>query len=186
MVARRQALRLAARALEQRLNADTSDHAGSELPCVCGKPAGYHGRHEKTFESVLGPLRLERAYYYCAHCQSGFCPRDRHLRLEMFSLTPGVLRMTGSAAALVSFVEGSGLLRELAGVEVSASQVERAAEALGAEIATDERTCVEPMGEVAPTTFQEGKAPIGRLGTSHRHRRQNGTLFRCRRQHRGR
>ena len=62
MAARRQALRLAARALEQRLNADTSDHAGSELPCVCGKPAGYHGRHEKTFESVLGPLRLERAY----------------------------------------------------------------------------------------------------------------------------
>jgi len=109
--------------------------------------------HEKTFESVLGPLRLERAYYYCANCQSGFCPRDRDLRLEMFSLTPAVLRMTGSAAALVSFVEGSGLLRELAGVEVSASQVERAAEALGAEIAADERTFVEPLGDVAPTMY---------------------------------
>jgi hypothetical protein len=35
--------------------------------------------------------------------------------------------MTGSAAALVSFVESSDLLRELAGVEVSARQ-ERAAE----------------------------------------------------------
>ena len=33
--------------------------------------------------------------------------------------------MTGSAAALVSFAESSGLLRELAEVEVSASQVER-------------------------------------------------------------
>jgi len=31
--ARRQALRLAARALEQRLNADTSDYVGLELPC---------------------------------------------------------------------------------------------------------------------------------------------------------
>ena len=138
MAARRQALRLAARALEQRLNADTSDHAGSELPCACGAPAQYHGRHGKTFESVLGPLLLERAYYHCTQCQSGFCPRDHHLHLEMFSLTPGVLRMTGSAAALVSFVESSALLRELAGVEVSASQVERAAEALGAEIAVDE------------------------------------------------
>src|SRR5712691_11353974 len=59
------------------------------------------------------------------------------LRLEMFSLTPGVLRMTGSTAALVSFVESSSLLRELAGLEVSASQVQRAAEALGAEIAAD-------------------------------------------------
>src|SRR6266480_3806992 len=66
MAARRQALRLAARALGQRLNADTSDHAGPELPCSCGGPAQYHGRHEKTVESVLGPLHLERAYYHCA------------------------------------------------------------------------------------------------------------------------
>jgi len=151
--ARRQALRLAARALEQRLNADTSDHAGPELPCSCGAPAQYHGRHQKTFESVLGPLHLERAYYHCAKCESGFCPRDRALRLESFSLTPGVLRMTGSSAALVSFEESSALLHELAGVEVSVKQVERAAEALGEEIADDERSCVEKMGEVAPTMY---------------------------------
>ncbi|MGH8647560.1 MAG: ISKra4 family transposase, partial [Gammaproteobacteria bacterium] len=153
MAARRQALRLAARALEQRLNADTSDHAGPQLPCSCGGVAGYHGRHGKTFESVLGPLHLERAYYYCAQCQSGFCPRDQALRLQRFSLTPGVLRMTGSTAALVSFEESSSLLHELAGLQVCAKQVERAAEALGAEIAADERGCVEPMGDVAPTMY---------------------------------
>lgn len=113
----------------------------------------YHGRHTKTFESVLGPLHLERAYYHCERCQSGFCPRDRHLRLEMFSLTPGVLRMTGSTAALVSFEESRALLHELAGVEVSTSQVERAAEALGAEIAVDECSCVERIGEVASTMY---------------------------------
>jgi hypothetical protein len=153
MAARRQALRLAARALEQRLNADPSDYAGAELPCPCGEPAQYRGRHQKTFESVLGPLRLERAYYHCAQCQSGFCPRDRALRLELFSLTPGVLRMTGSTAALVSFEESSTLLHELAGVEVSISQVQRAAETLGTEIADDERVCVDRMGDVAPTMY---------------------------------
>lgn len=153
IAARRQALRLAARALEQRLNADTSDYTAPELPCTCGGLAQYHGRHGKTFESVLGPLHLERAYYHCANCQSGFCPRDRHLKLEMFSLTPGVLRMTGTTAALVSFEESSAVLHELAGVEVSVSQVERAAEALGAEIAADECSCVERMGEVAPTMY---------------------------------
>jgi hypothetical protein len=153
MAARRQALRLAARALEQRLNADTSDHAGAELPCSCGEPAQYRGRHEKTFESVLGPLRLERAYYHCERCQGGFCPRDRALRLELFSLTPGVLRMTGSAAALVSFEESSSLLHELAGVKVSISQVQRAAETLGEAIAADECVCVDRMGEIAPTMY---------------------------------
>ena len=115
--------------------------------------AQYHGRHQKTFESVLGPLHLERAYYHCFQCESGFCPRDRALRMELFSLTPGVLRMTGSTAALVSFEESSALLHELAGVEVSTKPVERAAEALGAEIANDERRCVERMGEVAPTMY---------------------------------
>jgi hypothetical protein len=63
------------------------------------------------------------------------------------------MRMTGSTAALVSFEESNALLHELAGVEVSAKQVERAAEALGAEIANDERGCVEKMGEVAPTMY---------------------------------
>jgi hypothetical protein len=143
MAARRQVLRWAARALEQRLNADTSDHAGPEQPCPCGGSAQYHGRHEKTFESALGPLRLERAYYHCERCESGFCPRDRALGLEGSSLSPGVLRMTASTAALVSFEESSGLLHELAGVEVSAKQVERVAEGLGAEIAVEEGKPVE-------------------------------------------
>ena len=153
MAARRQALRLAARVLEQRLNTATSDHEGPELPCRCGDSAQYHGRHEKTFESALGPLRLERAYYHCERCQSGFCPRDRALGLQCSSLTPGVLRMSASAAALVSFEESSGLLHELAGVEVSAKQVERVAEALGVEIAVDERRHVEKMSPVAPTLY---------------------------------
>jgi hypothetical protein len=153
MAARRQSLRLAARALEQRLNTDTSDHVGPQLPCPCGGSAQYHGRHEKTFESVLGPLHLQRAYYHCEQCESGFCPRDRALGLESFSLTPGVLRMTASAAALLSFEESSGLLHELAGAEVSAKQVERAAEALGAEIAVDEHQQVERRGEVLPTMY---------------------------------
>ena len=72
--------------------------------------------------------------------------RDEALGLESSSLTPGVLRMAASAAARVSFEESSGLLHELAGVEVSAKQVERVAEALGAEIAVDERQAVEKEG----------------------------------------
>ncbi len=49
------------------------------------------------------------------------------------------VRMTGSAAAPVSFAEASGLLAEMAGVRVEAKQVERVAEALGREIAAAER-----------------------------------------------
>ena len=153
MAVRRQALRLAAQALEQRLNADASDYTGPELACPCGAVAQYRDRHERSFISALGLLRLKRAYYHCDHCHSGFCPRDRMLGLEKFSLTPAVVRMTGSTGALVSFEESRGLLHELAGVEVSAKQVERVAEALGAKIARDERQQVERLGCVAPTLY---------------------------------
>ena len=154
--ARRMAMRVAARVVEQRLNADTSDHAGPMLPCACGQSARYAGRHGKNFESVLGPLRLERAYYHCELCEAGFCPRDRALGLQGGSLSPGVLRMAGLVGAMVSFEEGHELLHELAGVDVPTKHVERAAEALGREVAEDEKLVVEPPEPnepLAPTLY---------------------------------
>ena len=145
---------MAARAVAQRLNADTSDYVGPTRPCPqCGQPARYAGRHRKTFESVLGPLTLERASYHCTSCDAGGCPRDRALGLEGTPLSPAVTRMVGAVGALVSFVEGHELLHELAGVEVDPKQVERTAEALGRAIAVDEQRVVVPTPPAAPTLY---------------------------------
>ena len=136
---RQQVLQLAGRAIEQRLNADASDARGACLSCRCGGKAHFVGRRRKQFHSVLGSLWLKRAYYHCQACGHGYFPRDRHLGMENTSLSPALTRMTGTVGALVSFQEGSELLKELAGVTVEAKQVERTAEALGQEIAEDER-----------------------------------------------
>jgi hypothetical protein len=151
--ARRRALSLAARAVEQRLNADHSDHRGPSVSCPCGNPARYAGRRIKAFQSALGELSLERAYYHCGACEAGFCPRDRALGIQGSSLSPAVTRMVGRVGAMVSFAEGSELMRELAGVPVDPKQVERTAEALGREIAQDERDVVEPESPAAPTLY---------------------------------
>jgi hypothetical protein len=105
--------------------------------------------------TALGAMQLERAYYHCDACRHGFCPRDRALGLEGASLSPAVTRMVGTAAALVSFAESSELLGALAGLPVNAKQVERTAEALGREIAVDERQHVVPAeaAEIAPTLY---------------------------------
>jgi len=103
------------------------------------------GRRTKQVASVLGPLRLERAYYHCSSCGHGYGPRDVHLSIENTSLSPALMRMVGTVGAMVSFQEGSELLTELAGVAVDAKQVERTAEALGKEIAEDERHYTEPL-----------------------------------------
>lgn len=151
---RRRALLVAGRAIATQLNADTSDCAGPTLPCpYCGKPARYGGRPSKTFTTVLGDMRLSRAYYHCAACKSGFFPRDRKLGLADTSLSPASTRMVGLAAAMVSFAESSELLDKLAGVPVDAKQVERTAEALGREIDRDERSAVGPEPPSAPTMY---------------------------------
>ena len=156
-------MRVAARAIEERFNADTSDHAGPTVVCGCGGSARYVDRRSKTFDSVLGPLRLDRAYYHCAACEVGFCPRDRALGLDGASVSPGVLRMVGRVGAMVSFEEGHQLLGELAGVEVTAKQVEREAEALGREIAQDEKQVVAlpPANDPVPPTLYLGMDGTG-------------------------
>ena len=153
--ARRQALGIACRAVEHCLNADKSDHVGPQLACGCGAAARYAGRHAKTITTALGEMTLSRAYYHCAKCQSGFFPRDRAMGIVDASLSPAVTRMTGLVGAMVSFEEGQELLGELAGVRVNTKQVERAAEALGAEIADDERRHVHPVidSEIPPTLY---------------------------------
>ena len=153
MGARRRALVLAARAVERRLNADTSDQAGPTVRCTCGKEALYAGRRPKTITTALGEMTLERAYYHCEVCQGGFYPRDRALGFQGPSLSPAVTRMVGLTAAMVSFAESSELMQELAGIPVETKQIERTAEGLGREIAQDERTVIDLEPPAAPTMY---------------------------------
>lgn len=122
--------------------------------------ARYAGRRRKLFQSILGPLILERAYYHCACCGEGFFPRDQALGLDG-ALTPALTRMVGAVGALVSFQEGSQLLSELAGVTLDAKQVERTAKRLGEEIARDEREFIEPLGDQPPSTLYLGMDGTG-------------------------
>jgi uncharacterized protein with PIN domain len=40
----------------------------------CGAEMRYKGQKEKAVESRVGGLEVERGYYYCACCGSGFFP----------------------------------------------------------------------------------------------------------------
>ena len=92
MAVRRRALWVAARAVERRLDADTSDHTGPTIACGCGGRARYAGRRPKAFTTALGEMTLTRAYYHCSACARGCCPRDRDLGIEGTSLSPAVTR----------------------------------------------------------------------------------------------
>ena len=170
-------LAVAARFVAERLNADHSDQHAAGLPCRCGHTARYAGRRAKTIRTALGAMTLQRAYYHCASCRTGFCPRDRTLGIDETTLSPAATRMTAAAAARVSFKEASTLLDELAGLAVDPKQVERTAEALGRAIATDEeRQAVEPEAHrVKPTLYlgMDGTGiPVRKAETAQRQGKQ--------------
>ena len=169
-------LAVAARFVAERLNADHSDQHAAGLPCRCGHTARYAGRRAKTIRTALGAMTIERAYYHCASCRTGFCPRDRTLGIDETTLSPAATRMTAAAAARVSFKEASTLLNELAGLAVGSKQVERTAEALGRVIAADERRAVEPEAHrVKPTLYlgMDGTGiPVRKAETAQRQGKQ--------------
>ena len=84
--------------------------------------------------SLLGAVRVERAYYHCRRCRAGHCPHDALLRLGDGGLTAGAREAACLAGTLGSFAEAAEkVLPKLAGLRLAESTVERAAEAAGAD-----------------------------------------------------
>ncbi len=123
-------LRLGATLLEDLLGADAG-HRGPRAECGAGHQAGFVSYRAKTIDTVLGPVRLRRAWYHCADCGHGLAPRDAELGVGQASMSPGLAKMTARSAAAVPFVKAAGLLTELAGVELTVKRTERSAEASG-------------------------------------------------------
>jgi hypothetical protein len=117
--------------LGQLLAADPG-YRGPRVPCGQGHQAEFISYRDKVIDTVLGPVRLTRAWYHCAACGHGLAPRDAELGVAGASLSPGLAAMNDRAAAAGPFAEAAGLLEDLAGVRLAAKRVERAAEASGA------------------------------------------------------
>jgi hypothetical protein len=110
-------------------------YRGPRAPCRAGHRAVFTGYRAKTIDTVVGPVRLRRAWYHCAACGHGLAPRDEELGCAQASMSPGLARMTARAAAAVPFAKAARLLGGLAGIELTVKRVERSAEAAGAAAA---------------------------------------------------
>ena len=87
--------------------------------------------------SLVGTVRLERAYYHCPHCHCGSVPWDEILSLSADSFTPAAREVICLAGLLSSFAEGGTMaLPKLTGLHVSESTVERTTEAAGEDVGT--------------------------------------------------
>jgi hypothetical protein len=126
--------RAGACALTHLLRYDPPEADSRTIPCPCGQAAHYKELRSRTLLTVLGPVEMSRPYYLCPHCSKGQSPADAELGVAGLESSPGVRRMEAVVGSEMPFAPACEPMQLLAGLEVTAKAVERAAEAVGAEI----------------------------------------------------
>jgi hypothetical protein len=137
-------LRLGGKVLGELLSADPG-YRGPAVACGNGHEATFAGYRGKVIDTVVGEVRLRRAWYHCARCKRGrkhgrgLAPRDAELDVAGQSMSPGLAAMAAMAGAAVPFGRAARLLEGLAGIRLTVKRVERAAEAAGRAAAAAHR-----------------------------------------------
>lgn len=113
---------------------------GSSLTdaCECGGSFTTRQHQAKTIRTVLGDVRVMRGYQQCSHCRRRRFPADKVLDVEKTGFSPGLRRIMAKTGSMVCFDKARDLIFDLGGIRVTDKDVERVAEAVGADIAQRE------------------------------------------------
>ena len=104
-------------------------------PCPdCGRPMERHRRIGKTFPVRLGKVEIKRTQFRCRRCGGVRFPLDRALGLEGKAAAPGAESVCADAAGSDSYAEASRKLKNLAGVRVAKSMLQRRGARIGQEV----------------------------------------------------
>jgi hypothetical protein len=128
-----------AAALTKLLQFEPPDAGHRTVPCACGQVARFKEMRAKSFLSVIGAVEVRRPYYVCSYCSQGQHPVDAELSIAGLESSPGVRRMEAMLGAEMPFVPAREPMKVLAGLEVPAKAIERAAESIGTAIAAHDQ-----------------------------------------------
>jgi len=123
-----------ARLLERLVAVVGKGRQPAAVRCGCGARMSSRGVEDKSVVTLLGPVRFGRSRYECAVCGQVRYPGDERLDVVGTGRSPGVRRMMARAGSRQTFKEAREDLKGYAGLEVSAKDVERVAEATGEQI----------------------------------------------------
>ena len=104
------------------------------IVCDCGARMESHGLKSKPLLTILGPVDYKRSLFQCPSCNQTRYPGDEQLDVVDTTRSPGTRRMMARAGSRSTFKEGHDDLKVYAGIEVSAKDVERVAEGIGADM----------------------------------------------------
>ena len=121
------------------------------LPCPCGQQARYQRLRTATVTTIVGPITLPRAYYWCSTCHHGFAPLDATLQIAAGSRSAGLDELLALLGATHdSFADAAAVLERLTLVHVCPNSVRAATETLGALLVADQAAAAERHQICAP------------------------------------
>ena len=128
-------------ALQMRCLLERKDAALPVPVCPsCGKEMKRaKAKRVKTFTGRFGPVTVARSFYRCRGCRKTVLPLDEWLELAGKSIMPGAERMVMSAIAEMGAHRACAMIKELSGVEISRSRLDREGRRLGKEVVEFER-----------------------------------------------
>ena len=127
--------------------------------CSCGACMVSRGCKAKTLNTMVGETKWVRSMFQCPVCEKTRYPGDEELDVAGTSRSPGVRRQVARLGAKEPFREAARDMRELAGIQISRKDAERAAEAIGedmerwAKAERDRLRFMEPPPPEAPKTI---------------------------------
>jgi len=111
----------------------------------------YKGRAQITLHCIFGSFKLERDYYYHEGRQLGHYPADAALGLEG-GKTPALARLVClEGADEASYQKAEEHLKETGGIHISARQIQRLVQRVGAAAQTwQQREALKPLPDTKP------------------------------------
>lgn len=130
-------------------------YAGKRIACGCGGEQRFVEYRTRHLLTLVGPVKVTRAYYYCDSCGESGCPLDAVLGLRSRDESEGVQRSMGRLGAAMTFEEAAETLKEVGAIELCAKSFDWVTQDLGKELgkqsAEEQETLltgeVEPEGE---------------------------------------
>ena len=135
----------------------------------CGVEMRYKGGKERTLESRVGELAIERGYFYCACCKAGFFPLDRQFELSERVWSEGLEREAAFLSGAVhSFEMAKAILKRIGQIDISQSSIWRCAQEAGEKFGRVEKAEQERANALPEQWEPPSRAEVAdqRMGVS--------------------
>jgi hypothetical protein len=152
-------------------------YVADAVSCTCGGQASYQRQREGSVQTIVGRVKVKRAYYLCPDCHQGQYPLDEELEFCAGGLSAGLEESAALAGVVEPFSSAADLLGRMlwTGVKLSHNRLREATEDMGQVLAQNEDEQIDQVFE----SDQSGLPPAPEQGPKRLYISADGTTVRC-------